>query len=414
MNSFRNWPRTLFSVFAVVAVLVVAAEIVARTVFGLETLDYRRPYQPVFVSGDFYNPMPNAELPLVPGGPVAQGYNEQLFGFHYDPATPPPRSSTSMSDFLFTHERSRYAGPEVDRISCAEPDAALVYVLGGSVAQGFSASSKATTWHAQLEGMLRKELKREDVYVFNAAMGGFISFQEKLAYHLAAASRDSGVVLFLNGYNDLTLPANSGVRPGDPFQLGLRYSQLFTDGFFWWLARHSAIVRTVVLGEFNRHVMAYRRALEQNDALFREHAEAITDIYIENMNEVLSICEARRQTCLVAVQPSRAVTAANIGAQYDDVLSTKQMRQLYDSLMAKVTASPHRSKFIDITRIFDDAEKIQYYTDSVHLDDRGQKVIADTLLPRMVEAVRDGTTVKAPSNRCEKLRRTVSASATSG
>src|SRR5581483_11184192 len=61
----------------------------------------------------------------------------------------------------------------------------LVYVLGGSVAQGFSADSKEDTWHAWLERLLRGELGRKDLYVFNAAMGAFVSLQEKLSYYLA-------------------------------------------------------------------------------------------------------------------------------------------------------------------------------------------------------------------------------------
>ncbi len=54
-------------------------------------------------------------------------------------------------------------------------------MVGGSVAQGFSASGKTTTWHAVLEGLLRTEIRSDDLYVVNAAMGGFVSFQEKLA-----------------------------------------------------------------------------------------------------------------------------------------------------------------------------------------------------------------------------------------
>jgi lysophospholipase L1-like esterase len=398
----RNWARAIVATVGVLVVSAVAAEIAARTFFDLETLQYRRPYQPVFISGDYHYLMPNERLPYVPGGPVALGYHEARFGLYYDAATPPPRSSTTLTDFLFAHRHSRYNAAEIDRITCAEPDATLVHVLGGSVAQGFSADETPDTWHARLEGLLRDRLRRQDVYVFNGAMGGFVSVQEKLAYHLAVAPRRASLVLFVNGYNDVTIPANSGVRPGDPFQLGLRYSQLFNDGFIWWFARHSAIAHTILQNEFNGHVTEFRRRLNDDDAIFRKQADAITDIYVENMNEVLAACEARGQPCLVAVQPARAVTAGRLGTGSDDILSQKRMTEIYALLLEKVAASPHRGKYIDLTRIFDKGEKLQLFADSVHPNYAGQQVMANALLAPALAALRASTTVPPLPERCRK------------
>ena len=398
----RNWARAIVATLGILAVSAIVAEIAARTVFGLETLEYRRPYQAVFVSGDYHYLMPNEQLPYVPGGPVALGYREGPFGLYYDAATPPPHSSTTLADFLFTHRHARYTAAEVDRITCTEPDATLVHVLGGSVAQGFSAEDPPDTWHARLEGLLRNRLKRRDVYVFNGAMGGFVSVQEKLAYHLAVAPRRASLVLIVNGYNDVTIPANSAVRPGDPFQLGLRYSQLFNDGFIWWLARHSAIAHTVLQNEFNDHVTAFRRRLNDDDAVFQKQADAITDIYVENMNEVLSACGARGQPCLVAVQPARAVTAGHLGTRSDDILSQERMMQIYALLLEKVAASPHRDKYIDLTRIFDKGEKLQLFADSVHPNYAGQQVMANALLAPALAALRASTTVPPLPERCRK------------
>ena len=97
----RNWARSIVATFAVLAVSAFAAEFAARIFFGLETLEYRRPYQPIFVSGDYHYLMPNADLPYVPGGAVALGYREGTFGLFYDATTPPPRSSTTFTGFLF-------------------------------------------------------------------------------------------------------------------------------------------------------------------------------------------------------------------------------------------------------------------------------------------------------------------------
>ena len=89
----RSWARVIVATVGVLIASAVVAEIAARSFFDLDTLQYRRPYQPVFISGDYHYLMPNEKLPYVPGGPVALGYHEGPFGLYYDAATPPPRSS---------------------------------------------------------------------------------------------------------------------------------------------------------------------------------------------------------------------------------------------------------------------------------------------------------------------------------
>ncbi len=401
----RSWPRTILATLVIVVASAFAAELIARQFFDLDTLQYRRPYQPIFVSGDYHYLMPNEELPFVPGGPVEMGYRPGPFGFYYSADTPPPRSAATLADYLFAHKRSRYDAAEIDRLSCAGGDSVLIHVLGSSVAQGFSSEEKADTWHAALERALRRRLGRQDVHIFNGAMGGFVSLQDRLAYHLAVAPRPARLVLIVNGYNDLTLPANSAVRPGDPFQLGLRYSQLFDDGFIWWLARHSAIANTVLENEFTRRIAEFRRRLEEDDAVFARHARAITDIYIENMEDVLDACVGRGQACRVAIQPARALTAHYIGTHAGDVLSQKRLVQLYRSLLAKVAESRHRDLFIDLTHVFDRGERMQHYADSVHPNYAGQQVLARALLAPTLAALRSAQTVPAPAVRCARLSR---------
>ncbi len=145
-----GWSRTIVATLAILIVSAIVAEAAARWVFGLQPLHYRWPYQPLFVTGDYQYLVPNDRLAFAPGGPDALGYKQRGFGFYASPETM-PASSTPLSDFLFAHDRSRYSAEEVDRIACAQPDAILIYVLGASVAQGFSATGKATTWHAILE-----------------------------------------------------------------------------------------------------------------------------------------------------------------------------------------------------------------------------------------------------------------------
>lgn len=397
-----GWSRTIVATLVVLMLSAAAAEIAARALFGFVTLQYRWSYHPIFVSGDYHYLVPNDELPFVREGPVAMGYRPRALGFHYDPQPPMPRSETSLTDFLFGHNRARYSAAEVDRISCSQKEAVLVHVLGGSLAQGFSATDKQSTWHARLEAMLRERLGRQDVYLFNAAMGAFISFQERLAYHLAVAPRRASLVLIVDGYNDATLSASSGVRPGDPIQLGLRYSQMFGNGFVWWLARHSAIVNRLIENEFTEHVMRFRQQLDRDDALFADYANAIADLYIENLSDVLASCEGRGQACLVGLQPARALTARHLGLGGDDVLSQGRIVQLYRALQDRIASSRFRERFIDLTHVFDDGDRLGYYSDTVHPNNDGQLVLARALLEPVAAALRTAPSVAPPIDRCTK------------
>ena len=406
-----TWIRTLarglkaaLTIFIVAVFSLLAAELIARNFFGLETLDYRRPYHPIFVSGDYHYLVPNDRLPFVPGGAVALGYRERTMGF-FTESDKPSHTATRFADYLFAHNRSRYRADEVDRISCTQKDAILVHVLGGSVAQGFTTFDSAHTWHARLEGTLRQRLQRDDVYMFNAAMGAFISLQERLAYHLAVAPRRANLVLIINGYNDVALPANSGVFPGDPFQLGMRFSQLLTDGFWWWAAQHSAIAHTLLQNAFNDDIVRFRARLEKDDALFALYADAVAENYIENMHDVLDACRARGQACLVGLQPARSVTAENIGVRFDDIISQPRIVALYRRLQDKIATSRHRESFIDLTGVFNRGERLQYFHDSVHPNLAGHQRLAQELLRPTMTALSTAKPVPASSyERCARLR----------
>ena len=395
-------PNLTMVAVVTVSVTAVVAEIVARLIFGLQPLVYGYPYHPIFVSGDYYYLASNDELARGPGGPTALGYEADVLSYRYPVAALPPRNSTDLSNFLFRHNRSQYDSNAVDDLACGKPDATVVYVVGGSVAQGFSASSKATTWHAVLEGMLRKEMRNQELYVANAAMGGFVSFQEKLAYYLAVVPRDGRVVLIVDSYNDLLAPASSGTRPGDPHHLAVRFSQFFGNGFVWWLAKQSAIVNAILRMEIEGNIAANRRQLDENDEIFLRYANAATDIYLENTTEMLSDCEAHGRACLVGLQPSRSLTASHIGVKADDVISQRRVRQLYEILMGKVAKSLYRARFVDLTASFDSPERFAYFTDAVHPDDRGQKLLAEALLPRVAEAVKARVRRNSPTEHCNR------------
>jgi lysophospholipase L1-like esterase len=372
--------------------MVGAAELMARSVLGLKTLNYTRPYHPIFVSGDqLRDGVTQTELIKAPGGPEAYGYVDSSLGPFFWSGRNIPHSSTDLSDFLFSNYLSQYDHAEVDDVVCRRVDASIVYVLGGSVAVGSSASSKKSSWHALLESRLRESLARRDIFVVNAAMGGFTSTQEKLAYYMAAVPRGARHILILNGYNDLTLFANSGGRPGIPFQTGLRYSQIYGNGLSLWLAEHSALWNQLVQHITSSAVLALRNKISTDGLTFKRHVDAFTTIYLENMSAVLADCEAFRRTCFVALQPFRAFSELQLGEPpipYREVLPAEQLKQAYEILWKRISSSRYARHFIDLSRVITSKAELAYYTDTVHLDDRGQILLAQAVLPYILEGLR--------------------------
>ena len=374
------WARTCQFVvgsFIVVALSGIAAELIARHIFDLSPLVYTRPPHPVLFTGDQVPPAKLSELYNAPGGPASLGYLPDGLAFRADPDAPPPASMTTLSDFLFDHKLSRYSADDVDRLLCNDPNASALFVLGGSGAQGFAATSKLLAWHALLEDALRRKLGKPNLYVFNAALGGSGSFQDKLAYHLAVAPRVPAAVLFYNAGNDLQVISDN--RPGDPATLGTWYGTVYGDRLLFWLAEHSAIANTVLQNSFGGSFIDFVARLERDGALFERRAAAAVDLYLESMSEILAVCEAEHRPCWVAIQPNRAITSGCTGGATSDVVSARRMRQIYDMLEHRLAGHRYRERFIDLTGIFDGGERERYFTDTVHVTDRGQLLIAEAL-----------------------------------
>ena len=339
----------------------------------------------MLVVGDQTPPTKLSDLYNAAGGPTSLGYWPDGLAFHADAHAPAPASMTTLSDFLFDHKLSRYSADDVDRLVCNDPDASALLVLGASAAQGFSASTKLLAWHALLEDILRRKLGKQNLYVFNAAMGGYNAFQDKLAYYLAAAPRVPMPILFYNAGNDLQVVSTN--RAGDPAFLGTWYGTVYGDRLLFWLAEHSAIANTILQKRFADEYVAFIDRMEQDDALFRRRASAAVTLYLESMSEILEVCEAQHRPCWVAIHPNRALTSARTGGTTPDVLSARRMREIYSMLEQRLANHRYREHFIDLTGLFDAGDREGYFTDTVHVTDKGQPLIADALAAPIAPAL---------------------------
>jgi hypothetical protein len=398
------WSRTcqlLVASLIVIALSSVAAELTARYIFDLSPLVYTRPPHPVLLTGDQVPPAKLSTLYDAPGGPTSLGYWPDGLAFHVDPDATAPASMTTLSDFLFEHKLSRYSADDVDRLLCNDPDASALLVLGSSVAQGFSATSKLLAWHALLEGILRRKLSKPNLYVFNAAVGAHNSFQDKLAYYLAAAPRVPTPILFYNGGNDLQVLSSN--RAGDPAFLGTWYGTVYGDRLIFWIAEQSAIVNTILQKRFADSFIEFVARLERDDAFFERQADAAITLYLESMSEILAVCEAEQRPCWVALHPNRTLTSVRTGGATPDVLSARRVEQIYAMLEKRLANHRYRNHFIDLTHIFDGGEPERYFTDTVHVTDEGQSLVAEALAGPIASALADPLPRGRAVDRCAML-----------
>ena len=170
-----------------------------------------RPYQPYFGFGDCVSVSQQQDLEQ--RGLLPRGY--RFNGRHYCWNASADHSRAAIGDFLYEHYLSRYLPQDVDAVERTR----RLFVIGGSLAVGSSASTKENSWHAVLERTLCQEFPLWAPCVFNCAMGAFVSTQELLTLLFTVLPKNPYAVIFLNGLNDIFLPWSLGTRPGDPYNL---------------------------------------------------------------------------------------------------------------------------------------------------------------------------------------------------
>jgi len=385
-----GWKRLLGFVLSVLF-LFLASELGIR-LMGFQPRIYTRPYDPVFVSGmHFGKGIRNRAFAGNISHPSRSGYEPLLSGIYvFDHQAATSGGLAGRTDFIFSHPLSRYKAGDIDRIVCAKPGGLNIFVVGGSAAQGAGASSARTTWHALLEQKLRKVFKTPDIHVFNAAIGGFNSLQERLTYELAVLPREPDIVLVLDGFNDVVLPLNTLVRPGDPYQTGIRFTRFYGNSLVQWLAETSALAEFVSMQSFFLRRGAVRERVEQNDEVFGHYRDAVTNAYMRNTEAILEDCEFRSRLCLVALQPFRAISHQGAGVALDrpDVLASRRWTQVYEHLKQRMGASAHAARYLDMSAVFSARDRLGVYTDYVHFNDRGSAILAEALTRKLVPLIR--------------------------
>ena len=245
---------------------------------------------------------------------------------------------------------------------------------------GSSATTKEKTWHALLEGKLRKTLGREDLFVINAAMGAFVSSQERMAMEWAVAPREPDMVIVLNGYNDIHTPISVGVAPGDPLQTGMRYAEAYDTSFTRWFCQQSALARLWWKARTERRLRDYRERVLADGEESEILKTGIVDVYTGNMKWLIKRGKQMGAPVSVFFQPWKSQG----GGEIPD--SEKPLAAFAQSTATKIVeAMKQTESFHDLTGL--QPELLGHYTDAVHLDDAGQEILAEAIFKHILPKV---------------------------
>jgi hypothetical protein len=97
------------------------------------------------------------------------------------------------------------------------------------------------------------------------------------------------------------------------------------------------------------------------------------------------------------------LTSVYTGGATPDVVSAKRVEQIYTMLKKRLANHRYRDHFIDLTHIFDGGAREGYFTDTVHVTDKGQAVVAEALAGRIAPALANPLPQGRSVDRCAAL-----------
>jgi lysophospholipase L1-like esterase len=268
------------------------------------------------------------------------------------------------------------------------PNARRVFVLGGSTAVGFGASSDETTIPAQLEQILRADHPGLDIEVYNAGSTGFNSSQELILLNLTILELEPDLVVVLDGINDLYYASLPRWRPHytyheDPVVAAMsrRGPARLAHDALGMVVRRSAAIR-VLTGLFPSRGPR-RRAILRPEA---------ARLYARNVERMAHLCAGVEVPLLAVLQPSLAVSTKTITAAERRALDRTEasnyfgegylaVQHAYYPLARAALADlrlPPGAFAIDGSDLFAGSSE-EIFTDVAHFNDRGNRLAAEFL-----------------------------------
>lgn len=278
-----------------------------------------------------------------------------------------------------------------------------IVLFGGSTMAGQNSGNNSHTIPAYFERLVRTEWPEASVQVINAGVFGYNSTNERLRYELEFRRQWPGMVIFLDGYNDASVPMLTPDWHPHKSVIGLTQKDYLTmfspaGSFLAWtgnLLRFPEPLATLAVARRLRDRLIPASVRKVTDAPY--HAEAGA-VFEDNMAAIVAQANAIKGRAIFALQPTlplgkkplseneaHLLTSLNNGSNHPTILS-----RYYEDFTALWVDMSRRFdgdniQFIDLTSAFQDMNQ-HIYDDIVHYGPPGNERLALLLF----EAARGG------------------------
>lgn len=254
-----------------------------------------------------------------------------------------------------------------------------IFVLGGSAAIGWGATSDETTFALQLERRLQE--KEQETYVFNAGCDGYNSNQEWVLMATKIMDLKPDLIVLFDGYNDLYYSMSRQWTP----EYNIYSAQILHQISFhpWYL--HSALLRTI---DAKTKLSRLRRSQVGYSGIFRPE---YFDVYSKNLRKIQWAAARERAQVLVVLQPHFLIAERDLPTHekkiFDDGHDVNMYPNYSDLIRKLYTVAREGLRKADVLEPWTFADANDWFKgnpnhlflDEVHLTDAGHTIVASEL-----------------------------------
>jgi len=261
-----------------------------------------------------------------------------------------------------------------------------IIMIGGSTVFGAGMPNDNLTIPYQLNKKF--EEKYNNVEVINAGISSITSFEELYHFKEKLIHLEPNLVIIYDGANDVHYK-----RTSDPEILNTDKDELQMKDFQKYLRSPVVMYRYVLLPIINSEAVNTLDitgvSTTSNSSIHNSSQipQLITSLWYDHIKEFCQISNEKQIKSIVIIQPSLDQDKKSL-SDYEYSIYKKNIldKKIFDMLIQKSEKLTNCSGVYDFTNVFENTD-FGVYVDRVHLNDLGNKIIANNIYEKILPIV---------------------------
>lgn len=268
-----------------------------------------------------------------------------------------------------------------DEINTNKNDSYRIFFTGGSTAFGFGSTSDETTIVGFLQKFFDSEFKDLNVDIINAGINGANSYREILLIKEKLIQYEPNLIISYTGVND----AGGYSREVIFDEVNGNYVQnLFKFADHPWYRTPFVI---------NNLISQNNIEIENTLELSSEQIQTNSELFKNNWLQSCNFLESNEVISVLILQPSLITKKTPSNFEKEIVEDKNYRKQLLENFAGKLKLIDEKCDYtFDFRNAMNSVSETTYY-DSVHMNDLGNKIIAEKIyekiLPIILEKISD-------------------------